>query len=306
MARLKHTSTGRVVTLGAATLIGRSSSSTLVLEHRKASGRHATLIFSDGQWTVRDLGSRNGTAVDGAELPSGGRAPLEEGARIGFAGDVWVLLDGGPPVAVAERDDGRRRAAADGLLPLPDDDDPAATVYAAAGGRWIAEQDGDPRRVKDGEVLVIDGRRWRLELPPPTPGGGTLTTMGPEGGVTSLETLTRLTLAVSRDEETVRVSLTFLGEPVPLPPRSFGYLLVVLARARQADADEPAAEQGWMYAEDVCREVGVDPERLNVEIYRCRKLLAKMGIEGAAGLFERRPHTRQVRLGIDCAEVVPL
>ena len=306
MARLKHTHSGRTVTLGAATLVGRSSSSTLVLDHPKASGRHATLIFGDGRWTVRDLGSRNGTAVDGMALPSGGRRAVEAGARIDFAGDGWILLDADPPVAVAERDDGRRRSAVDGLLPLPDDDDPAVTVYAAAGGRWIAEQDGEPRRVKDGQRLDIDGRTWTLELPPPTAGGGTVTTVGSEGGIKSLATLTQLTLAVSRDEETVQVSLTFLGDPLPLPPRSFGYLLVVLARARRADADEPAAEQGWLYAEDVCREVGVDPERLNVEIYRCRKLLAKMGVEGAAGLFERRPHTRQLRLGVDCAAVVPL
>lgn len=306
MARLRNESSGRTVTLGAATLIGRSSACTLALDGARASGRHATLIWGEGGWALRDLGSRNGTTVDGAQLASGGRVAVSAGARVAFAGDVWVLVDDGPPVAVAVAADGQRRRAADGLLALPDEDDPEVTVYAAARGRWVAEQDGEPQWVSDGDAVSAGGRRWALELPPSTPGGGTQVTAGVEGGARSLEAMTRLTLALSRDEETVEVSVAFLGAPVALPPRSFGYLLVVLARARARDAAEPEAEQGWMYAEEVCREVGIDKRRLNVEVHRFRKMLAEMGVEGAAGVFERRPHTRQIRLGVGCAEVVPL
>lgn len=306
MARLRNESSGRTVTLGAATLVGRSSSCTLALDHAQASGRHATVTWSEGRWWLRDLGSRNGTVVDGTRLDSGGRVALAAGARVAFAGDEWALDDDGPPVAVAVRADGLRRRAADGLLALPDEADPAVTVYAAARGRWVAEQDGEPQWVVDGDAVVAGGARWTLELPPRTPGGDTGVTAGVEGGARSLGTMTRLTLAVSRDQETVEVTVAFRGAPVALPPRSFGYLLVVLARARAEDAEEPEAEQGWLYAEGVCREVGIDHRRLNVEVHRFRKMLAEMGVEDAAGVFERRPHTRQIRLGVACAEVVPL
>lgn len=308
MASLKHETTGRRFTLGAGTMVGRSSACTLVLEMPKVSGRHASLLWADGSWVLRDLGSRNGTYLDGKRLDSGARTVISAGAVIGFAADRWTLVDDGPPSVAAFNPNGQRRLAEDGLLVLPDDVDPSVTIYGGAGGRWVAERDDETARIRDGQVIEIDGVQWTLEVPPPTPAGDTAATMGPEGGIKSIDTLSRMTLAVSRDEETVEVRLDFLGDPLNMPNRSFNYLLVVLARARERDAaeGEPAAEQGWMYREDVCREIAVDPERLNVEIYRCRKMLAKLGVDGAARFFERRPHTRQLRLTVECAEIVPL
>jgi hypothetical protein len=43
-----------------------------------------------------------------------------------------------------------------------------------------------------------------------------------------------------------------------------------------------------------------------VEIYRARKQLAALGIQGAAGLVERRPGTREIRIGVFDVEVVKL
>lgn len=308
MASLKHETSPRRFTLGAGTMVGRSSACTLVLEMPKVSGRHASILWADERWVLRDLGSRNGTFIDGKRLESGARAVIAAGAVIGFAADRWTFIDDGPPSVAAFDPQGRRRLAEDGLLVLPDDDDPVVTIYGGAAGRWVAERDDETHRVRDGHIIEIDGVPWTLEVPPPTPAGGTAATMGPEGGIKSIDTLSRMILAVSRDEETVEARLEFLGEPVDIPNRSFNYLLVVLARARQSDADagEPPAEQGWMYRDDVCRETGVDPERLNVEVYRCRKMLAKLGVDGAARFFERRPHTRQLRLAVTCAEVTAL
>lgn len=308
MARLKHIESGRCLTLGATTVVGRSSTCGLTLTDSRTSGQHATIGYDARGWSVRDLASRNGTFVDGDRIAPGVRVALAAGAEVRFADDGWRLLDDGPPVAAA-RCEAVRRLAEGGLLALPGGDDPAVTVYRAAMGRWLAEEGSGARVVSDGDVVEVGDRRWTLELPPPGMVGGTRSTQGSEGGPQRLDLLTRLTLAVSRDEETVEMSMRFAdGAPVALPPRSFGYLLVVLTRARTADAEagvEPA-EQGWMYAEDVCREVGIEPGRLNVEVYRCRRLLAEMGVEGAAEIFERRPHTRQIRLGVGCGEVVPI
>ncbi len=296
------------MTLGATTVVGRSSTCGLVLADRRTSGQHATIGYDARGWSVRDLASRNGTFVGDERIEPGVRVALGAGVELRFADERWRLLDGGPPVAAA-RSGGARQRAEDGLLALPAGDDPAVTVYRAASGRWLAEEGAVAREVVDGDGVEAGGGRWTLELPPAGAVGGTRSTQGIEGGPQRLDLLTRLTLAVSRDEETVEMSMRFAdGAPVALPPRSFGYLLVVLTRARSDDAEagtEPA-EQGWMYAEDVCREVGIEPGRLNVEVYRCRRLLAEMGVEGAAEIFERRPHTRQIRLGVDCGEVVPI
>ena len=48
---------GRTVT------IGRSPTNQIVIKEEQASRQHAEIFLNDGQWTVRDLKSRNGTAV---------------------------------------------------------------------------------------------------------------------------------------------------------------------------------------------------------------------------------------------------
>jgi pSer/pThr/pTyr-binding forkhead associated (FHA) protein len=46
-------------------MIGRSSSCQVVLGDDTVSRRHAELRFREGRWLLRDLGSSNGTFVNG-------------------------------------------------------------------------------------------------------------------------------------------------------------------------------------------------------------------------------------------------
>lgn len=50
------------------TLIGRSSSNTIVLDDGYTSNRHAQLTWRGGQWWLEDLDSRNGTLLNGVGL----------------------------------------------------------------------------------------------------------------------------------------------------------------------------------------------------------------------------------------------
>lgn len=58
---------------------------------------HARLSRIGGQWSILDLGSRNGTAVDG--VAAAPRAPLAPGARVRIGGVVFVFW----PAPVAAR-----------------------------------------------------------------------------------------------------------------------------------------------------------------------------------------------------------
>ncbi len=49
-------------------IIGRASSNEIPIADERSSRRHAEIYFELGEWKVRDLGSRNGTYVDGQKL----------------------------------------------------------------------------------------------------------------------------------------------------------------------------------------------------------------------------------------------
>ena len=104
MATLRHLATQALRPLPARLLVGRAPACALCLDDRRVSGEHATIRWTGHQWEIRDLGSRNGTFVDGRRLASGERIPLDAGARMAFGGtdDLWELVDTGPPSALGE------------------------------------------------------------------------------------------------------------------------------------------------------------------------------------------------------------
>jgi pSer/pThr/pTyr-binding forkhead associated (FHA) protein len=53
---------------GPAATIGREPGNDLVLDSPIVSGRHARLTLANGVWTITDLGSINGTWVDGERV----------------------------------------------------------------------------------------------------------------------------------------------------------------------------------------------------------------------------------------------
>jgi len=63
--------------------LGRDPACGVVLEHESVSRRHATIECADGDWTVRDLGSRHGTFVNEAQIT--------EGATTLASGDALVI-----------------------------------------------------------------------------------------------------------------------------------------------------------------------------------------------------------------------
>lgn len=65
-------------------VIGRASSSQIVIRSDQASRQHARIDWDGGRWMLQDLGSRNGTFLDGTRIES--PHPLADGSVIGVAG----------------------------------------------------------------------------------------------------------------------------------------------------------------------------------------------------------------------------
>lgn len=79
---------GRVHALAETTCLGRRGADVAV-GHPTVSRRHAQIERDRGGWTIRDLGSRNGTLVN--DSPPSRRAPLTHGDRLAL-GDVALYF----------------------------------------------------------------------------------------------------------------------------------------------------------------------------------------------------------------------
>lgn len=70
------------------TVVGRDPDCDVVLDDERVSRRHAILSPQEGAWSVADLGSKNGTLVDGLPAGPGAPAKLVERGWISFGGLV--------------------------------------------------------------------------------------------------------------------------------------------------------------------------------------------------------------------------
>lgn len=303
---LLHDETAQITwTLPGRCVLGRSSTCTIQLNNPRVSGEHARLAWTRFGWELRDLGSRNGTWVDGKRLGAGEAVLLSLGASVGFANPEggFRLEEAGAPGAMARSlKCGVTVSAEEGLLALPEADNPRLTVFEDAIGRWVAELDGEPRSVTDGEVVTLDEQSWMLHLPMAEDH-----TLDIGQHPIPLDTL-ELQFQVSADEEHIDLLVLHDGGQSALKNRAHHYLLLILARARieDGDADISAGEHGWVYADDLAESLRIDEARLNVMIFRARKEFAELGVTGAASVIERRRGSRKLRIGVAGLVVGPL
>jgi S1-C subfamily serine protease len=94
---------GRVVEVDRPLVLGRVTGADLVIRDARASRRHAELAPKDGALWLRDLGSANGTFVDGepARDASFGYPTAAELARRGLPPGLWIR--GVVPGSAADR-----------------------------------------------------------------------------------------------------------------------------------------------------------------------------------------------------------
>jgi pSer/pThr/pTyr-binding forkhead associated (FHA) protein/tetratricopeptide (TPR) repeat protein len=131
------------------------------------SRRHAHLFVVDGKLYVEDLGSTNGTFVDGKRLAEGAE-PIEDGARLAFGGDHFVYrasvksgsaadptvtqLDAARNDAAGAGVPGGQATAAPDACAAPGIVDPDRTTFIAAPHSFLDIFCVDPARAADDEV----------------------------------------------------------------------------------------------------------------------------------------------------------
>ncbi len=78
-------------------VVGREGD--IMLPDPKVSRRHAQIVSEDGVMTVEDLGSTNGTELNGEKLAQGEKKPLNPGDSVSFGGVTLKLSDPGKAAA---------------------------------------------------------------------------------------------------------------------------------------------------------------------------------------------------------------
>ncbi|WP_337174811.1 FHA domain-containing protein [Paludisphaera sp.] len=109
--------------------VGRRPVCDVRLEFENVSGKHAVLSLVNGLWHVRDMGSTNGTTLNGARLSSPHSIMPED--ELGFAGHLYTIdyVPSGPETLLAshqaldqEVQEDRRRHSLMELAGLDTDD----------------------------------------------------------------------------------------------------------------------------------------------------------------------------------------
>lgn len=271
--------------------LGRSPASDLVFPSERVSWQHAAIAIENGVPWVRDLGSRNGTFVNGERLA----AP-----RVICDGDVLGIS---PAVALRVQVTGAPEAGLPRALVV--EDVATGVRYPVRSERFTFGPAGDVRSTGPGATLLVTGphdlwlgvdgedvpvtldeafdvdgrsyavRRADLERSP---------TLGAAGG----QPLYALVATLNGDSgaEATLVDPES-GRSHRVEGENRALLLYVLGKRAKADADAgaPPADRGWMSDDDAVTalwgrgQAARDDNALHVLIHRVRKEVAAAGFD---------------------------
>lgn len=273
-------------------VVGRSALADISLQSRRASSEHASLTWSGGRWTLRDLGSSNGTTVDGRPLLTRDRATLVAGSRLCFGGDeeAWLLVDASPPEPCAvllgpqHYTWGQQSLLVLGKI-AEEDEQPEASVFLEEAG-WRLDDGSSVRSPECGDIVRLGSGYWRLLLP--DVGGDNAVTAGCALDLAQLE----LSFRVSFGQLT-SLALSQASNQLVLPGRAYLNTLLELAKLR---ARSSTRDGGWISIFDLATQLRCSPEKVNVDIHRLRRLFQESGVHQAARIVER-DEAKRMRIG---------
>lgn len=306
---------GRIFEWSCNTFVGRRMIGGLSFDEvegddRAVSSVHAAIVWNrkSGCWFVHDLGSANGTWVNGEQVAVDKPQRVGAGSRIVFGRSTWTMRESEPPPAAATSDRGRLRLAVENLLLLPDERDPAWVISLGEVDWFIRPwvggvDDGDAGRVVvHGEQVEAGGRVWTVALPSDADLKTDQRTNVTAGRIA--EHL--LELWVPANMEDIEAMLVRDGHRVSLPSRRHHELWWLLATARAEQRAERGDDAGWVACDEMVRRLGLDETGyLNVLVYRSRAQLKKAGFADYGRIIERRLSGQpELRIGISNVRVV--
>ncbi|WP_347330786.1 FHA domain-containing protein [Marinimicrobium locisalis] len=274
-----------------------------LFENPYVSRRHFATEWNGERWQLKDL-SRNGTWINKKRVSRGQYHSLAIGDEIHLAGDedLTLLVEdlSAPCDLLLPVHSANPLASAIELRSthfVPNEDAPEWYLYQdPSSGQWlyqpITSDNPQSQPLGHNDVLQCQSDLWQLFRA----GFCLPTAEKPYREACINETL--LAFDVSLDEETTYLEVRAGGEVHNLGIRAHNYLLLHLARLRVEDTEKGLSgyNQGWIDNELLASELGIDPNHLNIHVYRARQQLAKLLPSlNHERLIERRGS--QMRLG---------
>ncbi len=288
MGSLENIADHSILHLRTDTLVGKGPHCHLQRAESYVSQNHASISWRGGSWRILDLGSLNGTFINGKRLAAREQT-LAPGDRIGLGTPThfWIVKDVEPPSGRARSlKDGREIVSTGGALHLPSADLPEISVFQdAEESAWVL----DGRRIYSGMRVTAGGEKWELELP-----GRGMVTSGP----TSLSLLrAQLKFQVSADFEHVSLTLTEGAQTLTFPTLVTLWPAYLLAEERLRDQGVDAHDQGWIPMERLERKSDMDRRKIDIYVGRLKDTLAREGVADNEHIVEVRRGQR--RIGVE-------
>ena len=259
--------------------VGRSIHSTTRLSNKEISKNHAVIEWQQTQWMLRDI-SKNGTWINGSKLMNNKRYPLCVGDRIHFDGNKKIIfqvenLD--PPenklIPCNNSNKDSIPIILDNYSLLPSDEKPEIAIYFEPNNQcWYQlsllelEQEA-PKQIFDNDILRIDNKDWQLKL------FNNEALTQDTRFLSIVQKQIKYIFKLSQDEETTEIEIATPNEKINLNSLTHHYLTLTLARYRAADAAKglDKASQGWIYVDQLAKDLGINNIHLNIQIHRARK-----------------------------------
>ncbi len=264
------------------------------IEKPYVSKLHAAIEWTGRHWRIKNLGL-NGTWINGVSLGQGESRDLEAGDTIHFAEQSdpgFKVIDIAAPADMLWPLDKNPLQTAPIYLSryhlLPDANTPELALFFNEDSQhWrrepLHQQHEEPFELNDGDLVQFCNSHWqfvRAQIVGPTEAKASR-------HINDYEFIFNMSL----DEETTQLELHH-QQTLDLAVRTHHYLLLQLARHRAEDATRglDSKSQGWVYADQLAAELGLDSTHMNIQIFRARKQLADSLPEalGQQCLLERR------------------
>lgn len=278
------------------------SSANTLIRSPEISKIHAVLEWDTQGWLLTDFSS-NGIWLNSNKIAKNTATSIKKGDSIYFAAkssNQFVLKDDSPPCDLLVPLENSQIIDAIELKPyclLPNEESPTLCLfYDDATEHWFMEEllgeANEPRVLNHNDVIKFDGISWQLKVDLKL-----AQTVRLAPAISSLKELSFI-FNTSADEEATRLTLKASDQLIDLNIRSHHYLTLILARKRIEDMKSGITdtEQGWMYAEQLSKDLGVDQCHMNIQVHRARKQFSEcLNNSQLTQLFER--HSGRIRLG---------